>query len=140
MNNYKLHEAFSENGEILGFWMAKFQANIENGVDIDIKPGKALTLLTSSQAENIISSFNKKYSLMSDKEREAVLFLSMSNSIEISNDLVHYAGGAPNEDGFKTNTRYSSTGNIYGVYDLITSEIEITSGFNDEGRFRETIR
>ena len=60
----------------------------------------------------------------------------------ISNNLVHYAGGSPDEDGFKKNIQYSLSNNIYGVYDLLTSANEITknSKWNEEGRFRLVLK
>ena len=76
--------------------------------------------------------------LMSDDELNAVLMMSKALEIDISNNLVHYAGGSPEEDGFKNNVQYSSSNNVFGVYDLITSENEITKETrnNEEGRFR----
>ncbi len=143
-NTYKLHESFSEDGNVTGFWIAKFQANFERENYISMKPGNALSILSVSKVQSEIAFLNRKnntnYLLMSEKERQAVMFLSEANSIQVSNDLVHYAGGAPNENGYKTNSKYSSTGNVYGVYDLISSENEITRNANDEGRFRETIK
>ena len=145
MNNYKIHEAFEENST--GFWISKFQINSENDYIIDMKPGKTLTSITTIEAKNKVQELNFKnqknyFHLMSESERQAAICLAESNLIEIANDLVHYAGGAPSEDGYKTNTRYSSTGNIYGVYDLITSENEITlsSDNDEEGRFRCVIK
>ena len=48
------------------------------------------------------------------------------------------AGGAANEKGYINNTNYSSTNNVYGIYDLITSQNELTinSYDSEEGRYR----
>lgn len=138
MNGYKIQEAFDENGSIKGFWIAKFQVNTEDGM-INIKPGQTLTILKKSNLK--FNKFAKDYSLMSENERNAVLLFSESNEIEITNDLVYYAGGSPDINGYLSNEKYSSTNNVYGVYDLISSENELTSNSadNEEGRFRPVI-
>lgn len=140
MPGYIIHEAFSENGEIKGFWIAKFQTNIENE-RINIKPGKTLTVTSCENAKNNykkLLNYNAKNDIMSKNEKNATLIISKAVEIDISNDLVHYAGGSPNEDEFKKNIQYSSTNNVYGIYDLLTSENEITrdSKNNEIGRFR----
>ena len=133
LSGYEIHKAFNENQEITGFWIAKFQANIDNG-NINLKPGKTLTV---NKMDNGIRN-----QLMTNNQKEAITLLAKSNKVEIANDLVHYAGGSPDSKGFIENTRYSSTGNIYGVYDLVCSENELTaeSNINDEGRFRLVIK
>ena len=88
---------------------------------------------------NLLDINLRKYSnVMSEKELTATLNISKSAELEISNNLVHYTGGSPVEDGFKENVKYSSSNNVYGVYDLVTSANEITrnSEPNEEGRFR----
>ena len=58
----------------------------------------------------------------------------------IANDLVHYAGGSPNEKEIINNTKYSSSNNISGVFDTETSEVEITRNSEvKEGRFRPVL-
>jgi len=54
---------------------------------------------------------------------------------------VHYAGGAVDKYGYISNVQYSSTNNVFGIYDLITSENEVTieSNNNDEGRYRPVL-
>ena len=78
---------------------------------------------------------------MSDGEKNSVLLYSKAMGVEITNDLIHYSGGSPLENGFVQNGRYSSTGNAYGIYDLITSENELTidSSNNEEGRYRPVL-
>lgn len=146
LNGYKVNGAFSNNSEFEGIWIAKYQTNIEDK-KINIKPGKTLYFTETKNAINIYNNFIdkkfKKYiSLMSEVEKNAILDFSESMQIKIANDLVHYAGGAPNENGFKENTQYSSSNNISGIYDLITSESEVFKESNpkEEGRFRGVIK
>ena len=146
LTGYKVKEAFSNDSEFEGIWVAKYQTNVEEE-KVNIKPGKTLYFTETKKAIDIYESFIdkvlKKYtSIMSEAERNSILDFSEFMGIEITNDLVHYAGGAPNEEGFKENIQYSSTNNISGIYDLITSENEITidSKPNEEGRFRGVIK
>ena len=133
LTGYNIQKAFSENGEITGFWVSKFQANVDNG-KVNIKPGKTLTF--NKMDENI------RKQIMTNNQRKAVLAFATLKEFEISNDLVHYAGGSPEAKGFIENTRYSNTNNEYGVYDLICPENELTaeSSINEEGRFRLVIK
>lgn len=145
MTGYEINKAFSEDGEIDGFWMAKFQANIEND-EINFKPGKTLSLFRIKDAKNKCKALMDKdissyFDIMSDEKLNSVLTISNAIEVAISNDLVHYAGGSPDEELFKENVKYSSTNNVYGIYDLMTSESEITKSSNEyeEGRFRLTL-
>ena len=146
MIGYEINKAFSEDGEITGFWMAKFQANNENN-ELNFKPGKALGLFTLQEARNEYrkiktTSSEYYYTIMSDNNLNAVFTISEAIESIISNDFVHYAGGSPKDDGFKENIKYSSTNNIYGIYDLLTSENEITINSKEfeEGRFRLVLK
>ncbi len=143
---YRVHEAFDNNNKLRGIWIAKFQANGEKANTVSIVPGKTLTVLNKKDAisnlENGIDNNLKQFvKLMSDEERNAVIIFSKSENINISNDLIYYAGGAANEKGYINNTNYSSTNNVYGIYDLITSQNELTinSDENEEGRYRPVI-
>ena len=83
------------------------------------------------------SSLTEYARLGISQELDAAGIIAKAYGIEIANDLVHYAGGSPNEKEIVNNIKYSSTNNIFGVFDLNTSETEITQNSNeDEGRFR----
>ena len=145
MNGYEIHKAFSESGDITGFWIAKFQGNIENN-ELNFKPGKTLSLFTLQEVKSKYMNLIDKeivsyFDVMSDEQLKSIITVSEAIEIEIANNLVHYAGGSPNEEKFKENIRYSSTNNIYGIYDLMSSENEITKNSRDyeEGRFRSVI-
>lgn len=139
MAGYKIHEAFSENENISGFWMSKFQVNIEEN-KINIKPGKTLSVLKYENAKKYNNMSNNKFKIdiMSDNQQDSAITISKAINVEIVNDLVYYAGGSPNKEGFKENIQYSSSNNIYGIYDLLTSENELTKDSNnqDRGRWR----
>lgn len=133
LNGYSVHGAFTEKIETTGFWVSKFQANVNNN-NVNIKPGQTLTF--NKMDDNI-----RNY-LMTNNQRDSILLFADYNHFEIQNDLVHYAGGSPDEKGFLSNYQYSNTNNIYGVYDLISPENELTaeSKINEEGRFRLVIK
>lgn len=145
ITGYKLQEAFEENE--YGVWVSKFQVNIEHENKISVKPGKTLTVLSKENAINSINNFldetmKNQVSLISIDIKNALLLIANSQNILISNDLIHYAGGGVDGKDYILNTKYSSTGNVYGVYDLITSENELTmeSPNSDFGRFRLVIK
>lgn len=147
LSGYKLQESFSENDDISGFWISKFQVNENYNEKVSINPGKTLIITSALKARQISENYIVKFlkengSILSEENKMAVLLISQASKINISNDLVHYAGGGVNEKDYITNTRYSSTGNIYGVYDLITSENELvqTSNANEIGRFRMVLK
>lgn len=138
LSGYKLQEAFKENDNVFGFWISKFQVNEDNNGNISIKPGQTLTVTSRKNAIQNLKNYSSNAMLMSEQERNAIITLANSAEIVISNDLVHYAGGGVTKQDFIENTRYSSTGNEYGVYDIITSENELTreSENSDFGRYR----
>lgn len=141
LNGFKTQEAFDEKDECLGFWINKFQINLANGMASSI-PGKTLSVLKYDKAKNICLNYSVNTKMMSKYDYNAIMLLANFYGIQISNDLVHYAGGAPKIEGFLNNIKYSSTNNCFGVYDLITSENELIleSKTQEEGRFRCIIK
>lgn len=143
---YETHPAFLEDGNISGFWVAKFQCNIEDEEFTTILPGKTLSVLNMLEArercKNIKSESIKDYvSLMSDNEKDAILKLASSLDIDISNDMSFYSGGGDGLQDFYNNPIFSSSGTVYGVYDLISSENEVTRDNiqTSTGRFRPVL-
>lgn len=145
-NGYKTPEIFLENEELKGIWVSKFQVNDENSTKLVIKPGQTLTIAKKKIAEQnclkLLPENIRNYSkLMSESEKNTVLLYSKAMEVQITNDLIHYSGGSPLENGFMENGKYSSTGNIYGIFDLVTSENELTidSLNSEEGRYRPVL-
>lgn len=142
LKSYNLQDTFKENGNLTGFWISKFQVNEDYNNIISVKPGKTLIITSMENVTSNLENYKLPVDIMSEYEKEAVLIIASSNNIEISNNLVHYSGGGVKENDFIKNTRYSSTGNVYGVYDLITSENELTKecNSNEVGRYRLIIK
>lgn len=147
---YDVHQAFKD--DLKGIWVAKYQVSKSTNDDIEILPGKALSVENANKAKFICKRLNNKNlnflnksdsNIMSQADKDACLALSRFYGVEVANDLVHYSAGEPKEDSFKIieNMRYSNTHNITGVYDLITSENELLleSKSNEMGRFRPVI-
>ena len=141
LNGFKTQEAFDKSEDCLGFWINKFQMNVENGIASSI-PGQTLTVLKCNEAKKICTNHLANTNMMSNYDYNAIILLADFYGIQISNDLVHYAGGATKAEGFLENIKYSSTNNCFGVYDLITSENELIleSKSYEEGRFRCVIK
>ncbi len=139
---YKLQESFKENDNVYGFWISKFQINEDYNGNISSKPGQTLAVISKNDAIQNLKNYHSEANLMSVQERNSIMIIANSGNITVSNDLVHYAGGGVTQFDFIENTRYSSTGNIYGIYDLITSENELTieSNNNDFGRYRMVLK
>ena len=129
-----------------GFWIAKYQANCNTTEKISVLPGKTLTVLSKENAlyciKNNINDKLKIYAeLMSEKEKDACNILSKAYELKIATDLVYYAGGSPYSKKLIENIQFSNTNNIYGVFDLVTSENELVSedDIGKTGRYRPVL-
>lgn len=142
ITGYKLQESFNEDDNIYGLWVSKFQVNEDYSGNISSKPGQTLTVTSMKDVAKKLKNYKSNVSIMSKQERNAMIVIANSENINISNDLVHYAGGGVTQNDYILNTKYSSTGNVYGVYDLITSENELFSDSNvsDVGRYRLVLK
>lgn len=142
VTGYKLQEAFENDEDLKGFWISKFQVNEIYNENILANPGKTLIVLSKKNAIQSLKNNKLNAELMNNNERKAVMILAQANKVNIENNLVYYAGGGIKKEDYISNIKYSSTGNIYGVYDLVTSENELTkeSSTNDFGRFRLVIK
>ena len=139
ITGYEVHEAFSESDNVKGFWIAKYQVNGDYDEKVTIIPGKTLTVLSK---DKLSGSLNNYSDLMSEKEKDACLTLAKAYGIKVSTDLVYYSGGSPNSSRLIENIQFSNTDNIYGIFDLITSEAELVrenENINAEGRYRPVL-
>ena len=130
--NWYTHPAFTFGSEeITGFWVGKFEVSGSTS-QITIKPG------VSSLGDTNVSSFftaiqniKSGYSIssgdshmMKNIEWGAVAYLKQSKyglgttDITINDNSSHYTGGGSSSISYKSNTDQSTTGNVYGVYDM----------------------
>ena len=149
--NWYTHPAFTminasgNKTELKGIWVGKFEVSGSSTAP-RVKPG--VSSLTSITVANMYSAgklfrstdyitsngINQSDShMMKNIEWGAVAYLKQSNyglgitDITINNNSSYYTGGG-NGTSYKTNTGQSTTGNIYGVYDMSGGVYEYVMG------------
>ena len=147
---FKTHPAFEKNvdyggwsSKLEGMWVAKYEASQVRGTTTPkFEPGvnsswKSITIgdvytYAYTYARNLESH------MLKNSEWGAVAYLTESkygrNGTEITanSSSEDYTGGGSGT-AYVSNTNQSSTGNIYGVYDLSGGEPEFVAGYNREG-------
>ena len=155
---YIVHPVFEtnlDNGgwdkDLSGMWVAKFEAN-GTGPNLKFTYGVSSTRsqtigaqytsarqatygYTGQQGEDGNTSFMNSH-MMKNSEWGAVAYLTHSkyglNGKEITinnNGSAFYTGGGTGE-AYKTNINQSTTGNVYGIYDLSGNAWERVAAFN----------
>ena len=135
------HPAFKfGNTELTGFWVGKFEVSGSTST-ITIKPN-----VTSLRNQTVSSFFtaiqnvkttyginNADSHMMKNMEWGAVAYLKQSKyglgttDIAVNTNSSYYTGGGTS-DAYKTNVAQSTTGNIYGVYDMSGGAWEYVMG------------
>ena len=139
------HPAFKfGNTELTGFWVGKFEVSGSTSA-IKVKPN-----VTSLRSQTVSSFFtaiqnvkttyginNADSHMMKNMEWGAVAYLKQSKyglgttDIAVNDNASYYTGGGTS-DAYKTNVAQSTTGNIYGVYDMSGGAWEYVMGnYND---------
>jgi len=136
---YLTHPAFTFGGELSGFWIGKFELT-GTPTEPSIKPNyPSLKEQTTSSFFEIIKLFNNEtvYGLpintdahmIKNMEWGAVAYLSHSKYGRIEeitiNDNISFLTG---DGDYVFNTNQSTTGNIYGVYDMSGGSFEYVMG------------
>ena len=135
------HPAFKfGNTELTGFWVGKFEVSGSTSA-ITVKPN-----VTSLRSQTVSSFFtaiqnvkttyginNADSHIMKNMEWGAVAYLKQSKyglgttDIAVNTNSSYYTGGGTS-DAYKTNVAQSTTGNIYGVYDMSGGAWEYVMG------------
>ena len=135
------HPAFKfGNTELTGFWVGKFEVSGSTSA-ITVKPN-----VTSLRNQTVSSFFtaiqnvkttyginNADSHMMKNMEWGAVAYLKQSKyglgttDIAVNDNTSYYTGGGQS-DAYKTNVAQSTTGNIYGVYDMSGGAWEYVMG------------
>ena len=125
------HPAFKfGNTELTGFWVGKFEVSGSTSA-ITVKPNvTSLRNQTVSSFFTAIQNVKTKYGISNadshmakNMEWGAVAYLKQSRyglgttDISVNTNSSYYTGGGTS-DAYKTNVAQSTTGNIYGVYDM----------------------
>ena len=139
------HPAFKfGNTELTGFWVGKFEVSGSTST-ITVKPN-----VTSLRSQTVSSFFtaiqnvkttyginNADSHMLKNIEWGAVAYLKQSKyglgttDIAVNTNSNFYTGGGTS-DAYKTNVAQSTTGNIYGVYDMSGGAVESVMGnYND---------
>ena len=150
---FKTHPAFEDNVEyggwdskLQGIWGAKYEAarsdtvGTTQGTSIIPKLVPGVSSWRNEAIENIFTyaksyNINLNSHMMKNSEWGAVAYLTESkygrNGTEVminNNGETYYTGGGPGTE-YKDNTNQSSTGNIYGIYDLSGNSYEYVAGY-----------
>ncbi len=148
--NWYTHPAFTfGDEEVTGFWVGKFEVS-GNTSTITIKPGvQSLRSQTVSAFFTAIQNMRTTYSLSGDShmmknmEWGAVAYLKQSKyglgttDITRNGNSSYYTGGGSSSTSYKSKTGQSTTGTVYGVYDMSGGAYEYVMGnmVNSRGAF-----
>ncbi len=153
--NWNIHPAFEYEETVAGIWVAKFEAssvegNSSNGTGdnittktVQILPGKSSWRnIDIGNAFAVCLSYNDDLNshMMKNMEWGAVAYLSQSkygkNSEVTQNISTSFiTGGSAN---YENNVSQSTTGNIYGIYDMNGGSFEYVSAYFVNGRNLES--
>ena len=126
---YYTHPAFTTNTkELTGFWVSKYEiSKDESGVIESIPNNTAWTndYLSNYYQQVLKMSDTENYRVIKNTEWGAIAYLSHSNYGLCQNDKCSEIGANQTYTS-GVNESDTTTGNIYGVYDLAGSAIEYT--------------
>ena len=161
-DNYVVHPTFTNDIEVGGWgsetegiWVAKYEASSSNpgasygggnvtNLDVKVLPGitswRNITRGNSYTVSRNYSTENNSH-LMKNSEWGAVAYLSYSNygvgsstKVEQNTSSSYYTGGSNTESEiYTTNVGQSTTGNVYGVYDMNGGAQESVASYVNNG-------
>ena len=136
---WNIHPAFNYGTAVSGLWVAKFEASNGSG-KIKVEPG--VQSWRSVTVNNIYTSclnYNKTLNshMMKNDEWGAVAYLSKSKygknaEVDINDDSSYYTGGGSG-NAYVNNVGQSTTGTVYGVYDMSGGAWEYVAGYVNNG-------
>ena len=139
-NGYVIHPAFNYGQPVSGIWVAKFEASNSNG-KIKVQPGvQSWRSITVDSIYTNCINYNKTLNshMMKNDEWGAVAYLSRSKygtnkEVTINDNSSYYTGGGSENAYATTNTAQSTTGNVWGVYDMSGGAWEYVAAYVDNG-------
>ena len=143
---WNVHPAFNYGEAVSGLWVAKFEAS-QNGSAIQVKPGvsswrsiNVSTIYTNclNYDSTTLGNANLNSHMMKNDEWGAVAYLSRSkygknDEVTINGSSSYYTGGGTENAYATTNTAQSTTGNVYGVYDMSGGAWEYVAAYVNNG-------
>ena len=151
--NWNIHPAFNYGQTVSGIWVAKFEASQSNG-KIMVQPGvSSWRSITVDSIYTNCLNYNKTLNshMMKNDEWGAVAYLSKSKygketeEVWINNSSSYITGSAGNSASASSNTgttndytstqgvKASTTGNVYGVYDMSGGAWEYVAAYVNNG-------
>ena len=139
--NWNIHPAFNYGEIVSGLWVAKFEASNSNG-KIMVQPGvSSWRDINVNDIYTNCLNYNKTLNshMMKNDEWGAVAYLSKSkygknDEVEKNDNSSYYTGGGT-ENAYVTNSAQSTTGNVWGVYDMSGGAYEYVAAYvnNEHG-------
>ena len=138
-NGYVIHPAFNYGQPVSGIWVAKFEASNSNG-KIMVQPGvQSWRSITVDSIYTKCLNYNKTLNshMMKNDEWGAVAYLSRSKygkneEVTINSNSSYYTGGGSGNT-YVNNGAQSTTGNVWGVYDMSGGAWEYVAAYVDNG-------
>lgn len=144
--NWNIHPAFDYGMDIAGIWVAKFEASQSDAGQtstagtsgiLKIQPGvSSWRNISVSQMYDICLNYNEDANshLMKNSEWGAVAYLAESSygknsNIERNSSGSYYTGGGKENAFFKDNQVQSTTGTVYGIYDMAGGARDVTAAY-----------
>ena len=152
-SGYVIHPAFNYGGTVSGIWVAKFEAspvgattevaNSEyDGTDkkLQVVPGvSSWRSITISNIYDVCKAYNEELNshMMKNDEWGAVAYLSKSkygknDEVTINSNSSFYTGGGSG-NAYVNNGVQSTTGNVWGVYDMSGGAFEYVAAYVNNG-------
>ena len=137
--NWNIHPAFNYGQPVSGLWVAKFEASNSNG-KIKVQPGvQSWRSITVDSIYTNCINYNKTLNshMMKNDEWGAVAYLSRSKygkneEVTINSNSSYYTGGGSGNT-YVNNGAQSTTGNVWGVYDMSGGAWEYVAAYVDNG-------
>ena len=142
--NWNIHPAFNYGQPVSGLWVAKFEASQSNG-KIMVQPGVS-SWRSISINDIYVNCFNYNSTsnshMMKNDEWGAVAYLSISkygknDEVTINSNSSYYTGGGTG-NAYVTNVAQSTTGNVWGVYDMSGGAYEYVAAYVNNGNYTLT--
>ena len=137
--NWNIHPAFNYGQTVSGIWVAKFEASNSNG-KIMVQPGvQSWRSITVDSIYTNCINYNKTLNshMMKNDEWGAVAYLSRSkygknDEVTINSNSSYYTGGGSGNT-YVNNGAQSTTGNVWGVYDMSGGAWEYVAAYVNNG-------
>ena len=150
---WNIHPAFNYGQEVSGIWVAKFEASPEGattntsnseyngtGKRLQVKPGvSSWRSITISNIYEVCKNYNSTLNshMMKNDEWGAVAYLSKSKygkngEVDINSNSSYYTGGGSG-NAYASNVGQSTTGTVYGVYDMSGGSWEYVAAYVNNG-------